>query len=86
MNNGTIKGHKPVEIESVSNPQKISLGTMQAHLSNLKLFNYTMTQDCVDGNDVERDCIGRDGDNKIVSVSSLLKENNNFLKNINDKR
>ena len=66
----------------------INLSAMQAHLSNLKLFNYTRTQDTAAAEDtINGHAIPEyDWNNlKTLSVSNLLKENSNFLKNISDK-
>ncbi len=58
---------------------------MQAHLNNLKLFNYTRNQDinpCVKNNETDKCIISNQNPPKEMSVSSLLNENNRFLKNI----
>ena len=64
------------------NAEEMSLDRMKAHLNSLKLFNYTLNQDLVNENSQASSCEFHSNLSNL-SVSNLLKENSNFLKNIN---
>lgn len=53
--------------------------SLQTHLSHLKLFNFSIDQDL---NKSEREKDSLSSKETVISVSSLLKENGQFLKNI----
>ena len=64
----------------VSQEDPVNISSMQAHLSSLKLFNYTIKQD-FDEQKLDDNSAAFVNLN-IMSVSSLLKENTKFLQNI----
>ena len=65
--------------------ENMNMGTMNAYLSHLKFFNYT-----INNNEIENATVTPNNDSRkntddelsTMSVSNLLKENNRFLKNI----
>jgi hypothetical protein len=80
----SIIGYKPKQKQEPSN--EINMNAMQAHLNNLKLFNYTRAQDNLseNNNHTYASEINSNGSNEL-SVSNLLKENSAFLENIGKK-
>lgn len=59
-------------------PEKMNTNILQSHLNQLKLFNYTLKLDDYVPNDI----VDKSDNDLSLSVSNLLKQNSNFLKNI----
>ncbi len=60
-------------------PETLNYNTLQSHLSQLKLFNYTISQD---SNDFETKTNNSSSNESFLSVSNLLRENSKFLQNM----
>ena len=60
--------------------EKLDFRSLQTHLSQLKLFNYSMGQDSSDFD--KKLALSNHSHETVMSVSNLLKENGQFLKNI----
>lgn len=65
-------------------PCEVNYTTMQAHLNNLKQFNYAMKQDSI-VESLRDNFNGQFNEPTTLSISNLLRENNNFLKNISEQ-
>lgn len=80
LENNIISGVSNFHAEKKA-AEEMSLDRMKAHLNSLKLFNFTMNQDTA-GENTSNDSYELQSNLSNLSVSNLLKENSNFLRNI----
>ena len=81
IESGTLKNNLLSVSKEDSETEKLNFNTLQSHLSKLKLFNHTLELDYsikVDPAETVKEQL----DMSLISVSNLLKQNNQFLKEI----
>ena len=75
----TIKKSVTNQPNHVQKAENLNYKSLQSHLSQLKLFNYTISQD---SNEFESKSDSNSTNESFLSVNNLLKENSKFLQNI----
>lgn len=75
----TIKKSVTYQPNHVQKAENLNYKSLQSHLSQLKLFNYTISQD---SNEFESKSDSNSRNESFLSVNNLLKENSKFLQNI----
>jgi hypothetical protein len=67
-------------IVQASPKSEMNINTLQSHINELKLFNFTIKQDL---NEIDRtEILNKNPNDLSLSVSNLLKQNSKFLENI----
>ena len=75
----TIKKEVTLQSAHTQKPESLTFKSLQSHLSQLKLFNYTISQD---SNEYEIKPNSNNTNESVLSVNNLLRENSKFLQNI----